>query len=85
MSISADTPYYVIATKRDDGLIDYVVMNPRGWVRDEVKHVAPCAARDEEQARGRIQNIIPPWQESIEFRYVDAQAFKRLATPPGDG
>lgn len=70
MSISGYTPYYIIAHKRDDGMIDYALMNPRGWRRDEVVHIAPCAARDEEQALGRIQNLLPPWQESVEFTYI---------------
>ena len=78
MSISGDTPHYILATRRADGLIDYVVMNPRGWGRDQITHIAPCAARDEEQAKGRIQNLIPPWQKSINFRYITAEQFQSL-------
>lgn len=69
MSMPGDTPYYILAHRRQDELLDYVLMNPRGY-SDEVVHVAPAAARDEEQAFGRIQNMLPPWQIGVKFRYV---------------
>ena len=69
MSIAGNTPYYILATKRPDGMIDYTLMNPRGWGADEVIHVGYGPARDEEQAFGRIQNYLPPWQSEIEFIY----------------
>lgn len=82
MSIPGNVPYYVVAYRRPDGLINYVLMNPRGWGADEVVHVAPSAARDEEQASGRIQDFVPPWQEGIEFRWVDDP--KKLPGAPGN-
>lgn len=72
MSIPGNTPYYIRATRRDDGMIDYTLMNPRGWGADEVVHVAPCAARDEEQALGRVQNLLPSWQTGVQFVYREA-------------
>jgi len=53
-------------------MIDYTLMNPRGWGADEVVHVAPCAARDEEQALGRVQNLLPSWQTGVQFVYREA-------------
>lgn len=79
MSIAGNTPFYIAAHKRDDGLIDYVLMNPRGWGADEVRHVSPLGARDEEQVRGRVQELVPPWQDSIAFHYVNEEALRRIA------
>lgn len=85
MSIPGNTPYYVRARKRQDGMLDYILMNPRGWGNEEVVHVALCAARDEEQARGRIQNLLPPWQTTVEFIYAQPPepTMQDTPTPPG--
>jgi len=74
MSYLGDAPDYILATKRPDGMIDYKLMRPhnRGICGiEEVVHVAPCAARDEEQAFGRIQNLIHPRQKTIKFIYTE--------------
>lgn len=70
MSIPGNTPYYVIAEKRSGGLIDYAVINPRGWVADEIIHISPMAAKDEIQLRGRIQNKVLSSQDCIVINYV---------------
>lgn len=77
MSIAGDTPYYIECHHRDNGLIDYVLLNPHGWGRPEVKHVSPTGARDIEQMLGRIQNLVPPWQKEIEYIWVSAEALSK--------
>lgn len=73
MSISGDTPYYLLASKRDDGLIDYALMNPRGWGSAELVHSSISGARDEEQMLGRVQHLVPPWQDEIRWHWVAAK------------
>lgn len=79
MSIAGFAPYYLLAHRRDTGLIDYVLMNPRGWGRDDVKHVSSAAARDEVQMLARVENLVPPWQEAIEWKWVTADVLKQIS------
>ena len=72
MSILGDTPHYILAQKRSDGLIDYAVFNPRGWSNDDLIHVAPCAASTEQQILGRAQRKLLASQNGLaEITYVE--------------
>lgn len=70
MSISGHTPFYLLAHRRQDGLIDFALMNPRGWVPDELVHKGK-AARDEKQMLTRVEHLVPPWQDEIQWHWTD--------------
>jgi len=66
-------PYVVKACKREDGLIEYVLMSPHVLI-----YTPGCAARDEEQIRGRVQHLLPVWQESVSVDYVTAERLEKM-------
>lgn len=71
MSICGSAPHYILAEICEDGLIDYVIMNPRGWVADEVIHRCYCMAGDEEQMISRAKKYFNSRQTTIKVTYVD--------------
>lgn len=71
MSIAGNTPHYILAQKRDNGLIDYAVFNPRGYGSAELIHVAPCAAKDEEQMLSRADYRLLSSQAGADITYIN--------------
>lgn len=71
MSISGHSPFYLVVFNRPDGMIDYELFDPRGWSKDKLVYRSVVAARDIEQALGRIQDRVPPRQKDIEIFYND--------------
>lgn len=68
MSIPGNTPFYIVAHKRDDGLIDFALMNPRGWGPDETVYKG-TGTRDERQMLERCDKYAPPWQQDVEIHW----------------
>jgi len=83
MSIPGDVPHYILAVKRDDGLIDWAVFNPRGWVHDSLVGASHVGARDEEQVIGRAAPFLRPDQKDVKIIYASRDEFEKQIANQG--